>query len=61
MLGDARGDGGDYILLRPGQIKNADVYVENGIIHLMLGFSGPDYDLAPLEGLIAWRDSRNGG
>jgi hypothetical protein len=60
VLGDARGDGGDYILLRAGQIKNADVYVENGI-HLMLGFSGPDYDLAPLEGLIAWRDSRNWG
>ncbi|MBA2715420.1 MAG: LLM class F420-dependent oxidoreductase [Rubrobacteraceae bacterium] len=49
------------ILIRPDQIKNADAYVENGITHLMLGFGGPDYDLAPLEDLVAWRDSRNGG
>ncbi len=47
-------------LIRPNQIKDADGYVENGITHLMLGFSGPDYDLAPLKELIAWRDSRNG-
>jgi hypothetical protein len=45
--------------IRPNRIENA--YVENGIIHLMLGFTGPDYDLAPLEELIARRDSRNGG
>jgi len=25
----------------------------------MLGFTGPDYDLAPLEELVVWRDSRN--
>ena len=49
------------ILLRPEQVKNADAYVENGITHLMLGFSGPDYDLAPLKELIAWRDARDGG
>jgi probable F420-dependent oxidoreductase len=49
------------VLIRPEQIKNADRYVENGITHLMLGFSGPDYDLAPLKELVAWRDSRNGG
>ncbi len=47
--------------IRPNQIKDADRYVENGIEHLMLGFSGPDYDLSPLKELIAWRDSRNGG
>jgi probable F420-dependent oxidoreductase len=44
------------ILMNPGQIKNADRYVENGITHLILGLSGPDYDLSPLEELIAWRD-----
>jgi probable F420-dependent oxidoreductase len=49
------------VLIRPNRIKNADAYVENGITHLMLGFTGPDYDLSPLRELIAWRDSRNGG
>ena len=48
------------ILIRPDQIKNADRYVERGITHLMLGFTGPDYDLSPLRELISWRDSRNG-
>ncbi|MCA1729410.1 MAG: LLM class F420-dependent oxidoreductase, partial [Actinobacteria bacterium] len=48
------------ILIRPDQIQDADGYVENGITHLMLGFTGPDYDLSPLEDLISWRDSRNG-
>jgi len=49
------------ILIRPDQIENADRYVGNGITHLMLGFTGPNYDLVPLEELVAWRDSRNGG
>ncbi len=38
------------------QVRNAYRYVENGITHLLLGFSGPDYDLSPLRELIAWRD-----
>jgi hypothetical protein len=41
--------------------EDQNFYVENGVTHLMLGFTGPDYDLSPLEELIAWRDSRNGG
>jgi alkanesulfonate monooxygenase SsuD/methylene tetrahydromethanopterin reductase-like flavin-dependent oxidoreductase (luciferase family) len=45
------------ILINPNQIKNADRYVEKGITHLMLGFNGPDYDLAPLHELVSWRDS----
>ena len=46
------------VLGDPGQIiKSADAYVEKGITHLMLGFSGPDYDLSPLEELISWRDA----
>ncbi len=45
------------ILINPDQIKNADRYVERGITHLMLGFTGPDYDLSPLEELISWRDA----
>ena len=49
------------VLIRPSRIKDADAYVENGITHLMLGLTGPDYDLSPLQQLIAWRDLRNGG
>ena len=46
------------VLGGPDQIiKNANAYVERGITHLMLGFSGPDYDLSPLEELISWRDA----
>ena len=48
------------ILFRPNQTKNLDEYVENGITHLIIGFTGPDYNLAPLKELVAWRDSRNG-
>ncbi len=32
------------------------MYVKVGITHLVMGFSGPSYDLAPLAELIAWRD-----
>src|SRR5918998_677081 len=51
------------ISVRPELVEEADRYVENGITHLVMGFSGPDYDLSPLEDLIAWRDDyreRNG-
>jgi probable F420-dependent oxidoreductase len=41
---------------RSSEVRNADSYVENGITHLLLAFSGPDYDLSPLRKLIAWRD-----
>jgi probable F420-dependent oxidoreductase len=40
----------------PHQIREADRYVENGITHLLLGFSGPHYDLSPMKDLISWRD-----
>jgi probable F420-dependent oxidoreductase len=42
--------------IRREHVKDADRYVENGITHLILGFSGPDYDLSPLRELISWRD-----
>ena len=51
------------ISVRPELVKDADRYVEKGITHLIMGFGGPDYDLSPLEDLIAWRDEyreRNG-
>ena len=44
------------VTFRSNEIQNAERYVENGITHLLLGFSGPDYDLSPLRELIAWRD-----
>ncbi len=47
------------VLIWSNRIKNADAYVENGINHLMLGFTGLYHDLSPLQELIARRDSRN--
>jgi probable F420-dependent oxidoreductase len=44
------------ITVRPQHIESADRYVENGITHLIIGSSGPDYDLGPLRKLIDWRD-----
>jgi alkanesulfonate monooxygenase SsuD/methylene tetrahydromethanopterin reductase-like flavin-dependent oxidoreductase (luciferase family) len=44
------------IVVRPDQVHNAERYVENGITHLLMGFGGPDYDVSPLQDLIAWRD-----
>ena len=46
------------ILIRPEQIRNAEEYVANGVNHLILGCSSPNYNLAPLKELVAWRDSR---
>lgn len=40
-------------------MEAADEYVKAGITHLVMVFSGPSYDLAPLTELIAWRDRRN--
>jgi probable F420-dependent oxidoreductase len=47
------------VLINPEHIERADEYVENGITHLLIGASGPDYDLGPLRELIAWRDGRD--
>ena len=37
------------------QVRNADGYVENGITHLLLGFSGPDCNLRSLREPIGRR------
>ena len=60
-VGRDKGEIERSVLIRPDKIKHADEYVENGITHLIYGVGGPDYDLAPLKELLAWRDSRNGG
>jgi probable F420-dependent oxidoreductase len=46
-------------LIDPEHIELADEYVENGVTHLLVGSSGPDYDLGPLRELVSWRDGRN--
>jgi probable F420-dependent oxidoreductase len=38
------------------QLDKLDAYLEAGITHLIGEASGPDYDLTPLDTLIAWRD-----
>ena len=38
------------------QLDKLDAYLAAGITHLICSASGPDYDLAPLRKLIAWRD-----
>ena len=40
------------------QIDKLDEYLAAGITHLIYHAIGPDYDLAPLNKLIAWRDSQ---
>jgi probable F420-dependent oxidoreductase len=38
------------------QLDKTDEYLANGITHLICESGGPDYDLAPLRKLIAWRE-----
>lgn len=39
---------------------SAEAAYEVGTRLLTLGVGGPDYDLAPLRDLVAWRDAKNG-
>src|SRR5688500_2303916 len=38
------------------QLDKLDEYLAAGITHFICDAAGPDYDLAPLRKLIAWRD-----
>ncbi|MGB3328008.1 MAG: hypothetical protein WBA46_03585 [Thermomicrobiales bacterium] len=40
------------------QLDRLDDYLAAGITHFILDASGPDYDLAPLRRVLAWRDAR---
>ncbi|HWK79804.1 MAG TPA: LLM class F420-dependent oxidoreductase [Thermomicrobiales bacterium] len=42
------------------QLDRLDDYLEAGITHFILDAKGPDYDLAPLERVLAWRDRQGG-
>jgi len=42
------------------QLDKLDEYYAAGITHFIADAGGPDYDLAPLHKLIAWRDSKQG-
>lgn len=38
----------------------AERYVAQGVSHLLVSASGPDYDLSNLDALVRWRDRRQG-
>ena len=42
------------------QLDRLDDYLAAGITHFILDATGPDYDLAPLERVLAWRDRQQG-
>lgn len=44
------------VLINGREVSRADDYVEAGATHLIVGRGGPDYDLGPVEDLVAWRD-----
>lgn len=44
----------------PAKIDLAEAYRQAGASQFTLGFSGPDFDLAPVADWLAWRDEVNG-
>ena len=41
---------------RPTSLPHLDAYLEVGITHLIMGISGPEWDLSLLPKLVEWRD-----
>lgn len=39
-------------------IDQADTYLEKGFTHLIIGTSGPNYDMGPVRELVQWRDGK---
>jgi len=43
----------------PAALPHLDGYVEAGVTHLIMGTSGPEWDLSLLPKLVEWRDRRS--
>jgi probable F420-dependent oxidoreductase len=46
--------------IREEALPYLDGYLEVGVTHLIMGISGPEWDLSLLRRLVEWRDSRRG-
>jgi probable F420-dependent oxidoreductase len=42
----------------PADLRDPDGYVDVGVTHIIVGRSGPDWDLGPVRELVQWRDAR---
>jgi probable F420-dependent oxidoreductase len=42
--------------IRAGSLPNLDGYLDVGVTHLIMGISGPEWDLSLLPKLVEWRD-----
>jgi hypothetical protein len=46
--------------INASRLPMLDDYLAAGVTHLIMGVSGPDWDISLLTKLLAWRDSRTG-
>jgi hypothetical protein len=46
--------------IRANALPYLDGYLDVGVTHLIMGISGPEWDLSLLPKLVEWRDSRQG-
>jgi probable F420-dependent oxidoreductase len=49
------------ILTGKSSVELGDEYLANGITHLIIAVGAPDFDFAPVERLLAWRDGVRSG
>jgi probable F420-dependent oxidoreductase len=45
--------------INAASLEHLDRYLDVGVTHLIMGISGPDWDLSLLPKLVEWRDSRS--